>query len=268
MGTTRFVTNANNLGLGATLKNGSGGGAPALASATGYPMANTLTKARYVPFVSASGAASPINLDFDQGGDTAVKAIGLHALSVLSGTLGTITISYATAAEGYVPGAWPHTYGTIASSAFSGHRDACVVANATMRYWRISIAHTSAQISLGKVLLAATLTDLGYIYWPGSTETIVRYDTAMVGPAGLPNIQTRPYLGKLWQMTMDTVTGTQLATLQGLAASGDPFSLIDEGSLLEEVMIQGGQISAARKYAAGAAANDVWAASLPLQRLP
>lgn len=259
MSNTRFVTNSQNLALAATLKNGTGGGAPALSESDDYPMSNALFHDRYTPWLTPSGAASPIQFDIDLGSSLSVKVIGLHGFRLHSGSMGTLTITYGTT---YAPAT---SWGTITGATLTANRDAVVIAGpSNARYIRLSFAHTSAIFSVGKLLVAITPTlDAGGIYSPGSTETPFRYQTVIEGPSGQPAVNDVGDQGNLWEMRFTQITTAAKDVLDQLGAEAYPFSLLDENDLLYEVMIAGATgVPCERVY------QDVWNVTLPLKRLP
>jgi hypothetical protein len=259
MSNTRFIKNSQNLALTATLKNGTGGGAPSTVEDSAYPMTNALQSDRYTPWLTPSGAATPIQFDIDLGSSLSVNAIGLHGFRLHSGSMGTLTITYGTS---YAPGT---SWGTISGATLTANRDVVVIAGpSSARYIRLSFAHTSAIFSVGKLLVAITPTlDAGGIYSPGSTETPFRYQTVIEGPSGQPAINDVGDQGNLWDMRFTQITTAAKDVLDQLGGEAYPFSLLDENDLLFEVMLAGASGVACERVF-----TDVWNVSVPLKRLP
>jgi len=266
MANTRFVASIGNYALYSSILNGTGGGAPALSEATGYPMSNALQHDRYTQWQVAGGAGTPVNYDFDLGLNRDLYAIGLHGFRLLSGTMGDLTIQYAAAVAGYVPGAWS-TFGTIAAASLnaSGVRDVVSVDTTppSGRYIRLSFVHTTAVWSVGKVFATGTPTiNAGVVYDIGGVETELRYQLVTTGPTGHPLLEDIGDQGRAWTVGFSAVSTATKNLLIGLGQQSRPFSLVDENDALYEVRTQSGVVMATRVF------NDLWNVSLELVRLP
>jgi len=264
MANTRFFRSSQNLALTATLKNGSGGGAPSLAESSASPMSNAIQHDRYTPWMTNSTpAASPVNLDIDLGSTVSVYALGVHRYRLLAGTAGTLTIGTQTGAYNGA-GAFT-TFGTISSANLTSSKDRAVIDTSTVstRSVRFSFAHTSAVWSVGKlwVVVAPTI-DLGQIYAIGSVLTPVRYQVENVGPSGIPMVDDFNEDGFLWSLDLSVVTTATKTAVWTTVNSGRSCSMLDDNDKLEEVRVVGGAIPTARMM------TDAYAPRLELARLP
>jgi len=264
---TRFILSSANQCLAATLKNGTGGGAPAVSEATGYPMTNALQHDRYSFWQVASGSGTPFAFDVDLGEDNLITVAGLHGFRLLSGTMGTFVVYYASAAQGYNPAAWAGgTFGsvsgaTLGTSGVTANRDIAIVAAVqTTRYLRYSFTHTTAVWSVGKLLASVAPTILAgadTIYGAGGVETDYRTQIVTAGASGHPVIEDLGDQGKAWQVTFPAVSTATKDLLRSLASSARPFSMLDDTDALYEVRIQSGAIQCSRPYGGNSALWDV-----------
>ena len=265
MANIRFFRNSQNEALtenGATLKNGSGGGAPAEASDSAYPMSNALLADRYSPWrTNNTPAGTPVNLDVDLGGTLSIYAIGVHGFTLISGSMGTLTLGYQT---GTYNGAGSFTtFGTISAASLTTSRDRAVVDTGTQsaRSLRWSFAHTSAIWSVGKVFAVVAPTIDCDALMPGSLYTPVRYQTENVGPSGIPAITDHNRDGFLWSLDLGPVSSALRLAVWTIVNSASPVSMIDDADKLEEVRIPGGQIPSPRAF-------STYNPRLDLTRLP
>lgn len=262
MANTRWFRSSQNLILAGTLKNGSGGGAPAENSDTAYPMSNALQHDRYTPWKTPSTPpASPINIDVDLGGTFSVYALGVHRYELLSGTAGTLTIGTQTGA--YSGGGAFTTFGTISSANLTSSKDRAVIDTATVsaRSVRFSFAHTSAVFAVGK-LWAVIAPTIEVMYSPGAVLTPYRAIVETVGPDGIPYVNDYNEDGFLWSLGFENTTNANKLTLWTLVNSGRSCSMLDDSDKLEEVRVVGGAVPTTRVFI------DPWSPRLDLARLP
>ena len=266
MANFRFFRNTQNEALtenGATLKNGSGGGAPAEASDPLNTMSNALTADRYSVWkTNNTPAASPVNLDVDLGSALSIYAIGVHGFTLVGGSMGTLTIQTQTGS--YTPaGTWT-TFGTIASANLTSSRDRAVIDTntvASVRSIRWSFAHTSGIWTVGKVWAVVAPTIDCDALMPGSMYTPTRYQTEVVGPSGIPAITDSARDGFLWSLDLGPVGSALKLAVWSIVNSANPVSMLDDADKLEEVRIPGGQIPSPRFF-------STYNPRLDLTRLP
>jgi hypothetical protein len=184
---------ANNLKLGLTnllmqpgvvLKNGTGGGAPALIETAPYVMANLLFDDRYTLWKTSVLAAATYPVDFDLGSAKSVSAAAAMGYRTALGTGPTIDIQYTNTA--YPAGPWTSTTpNTIANLVLNLRDDALEFGSISARWWRFNVnVGANTQFSLAKLFLGV-LTDLGGQHSPGAVYTPLgnRSETSLPGGA-------------------------------------------------------------------------------------
>jgi hypothetical protein len=264
MANTRYCT--NNRAIGSTIKNGTGGGAPALDQTSPYTMAQALTSDLYTPWQTATTpAASPSYFDIDLGGNVSIEAAALlgyrPAVAGVSSVL-SVEILSSTSANGYPPTAasvWTSraTFSTV-SPAFR-HIGTTWVSNSA-RYWRFAFTHLGTLWSVGKLFLGA-LTDLGAIHSPGGIYSPFenRLETPQPGGAIVVNEVGDP--GADITLPWRTVDSTMRSRMTTLAASA-PFVLVDADGNFFEVFVANGRAMTTRQY------TSVFDAEVTLKVMP
>lgn len=231
MGTSRFITTNFATASTTTLKNGTGGGAPALDETSPYTMARALHRDRLSFWQSSSAPASPLYVDLDLGSAKSVSGVGVHGFrAALPAAATTVTVYSATA---YGPGPWT-SRGTF--SLTSGPRDIGTTFGAvSARYWRFEIQNTS-QFQIGKFLLG-TLIDLGAAHAPGADASPYRFrnEQPMIGGATL--IEDLGDLGRSMSIPIPQATESRRTVLEALADSTGTFAYFDPKDTLYEVFV-------------------------------
>jgi hypothetical protein len=208
---------------GVVLKNGTGGGAPILDQLTAFPMTNALFQDRYTKWSTAAVPASPLQYDLDLGADKSIDAMGILGLRYVGTTdINTVTLKYASAAQGYNPAAWAgSTLGTItlANPPLLKRDYVVTVGNpVTARYLRFEFAFgTLGQFTLGK-LLAGAMVDLGRGYSPNPSWRVQRVRLPVSAPTGQDLIVDLS--DKFWTLDCQFGNAPQ-ATRDSLAALAD-----------------------------------------------
>lgn len=246
----------------ATLKNGTGGGAPALDETSPYLMSNVTVADRYTIWKTANPpSGSPVTLDLDFGSNRVVTAIGLLGYRPV-GALGatSVAISSAASAAGYPPAGWT-AQATINGISGNPRDIGAVIASVNHRYWRFEFTNVGA-FSLGRVWLGDT-TDLGAIHSPGGLYAPFRnrLETPLPGGAvvltdlGDPGADfTLP-----WESIELALRNTLITNLHSLPG---PVLLIDADANFFEVYARGGRVTTVRKY------TSLFDANIELARLP
>jgi hypothetical protein len=238
MAFSRFARTVTNRVLNAAtvLKNGTGGGAPALVQDAAYPMANLQTADRYSVWSTGASPPGPTLVHYDLGADQSVLFVGILGLrGVNDAAITPITcdVGKRTAAQGYSGTAADYT--DVASFG-DGRRDlAATITAASGRYWQFEFnALPSTGFSIGKLMLSTALTDLGILYSPGAEVAIIKPQVRTRTPGGA---QAATYLGdarRRFTFPYRTVDATLLGTLRTLGTQVDPFVYFDhEGNVYE-----------------------------------
>jgi hypothetical protein len=169
---------------GALLKNGTGGGAPALIETAPYVMANLLVDDRYTLWKSSALSTTPVNVDFDLGSTQAINAAGMLGFRPIINGGPFVDVYYQTGA--YTPGgAW--TFLASLSGITLNIRDDGVEfgsVNARSVRFQITPSANGTVFTLGKFFVGA-LSDTGAKHSPGATYTPMgnRTETPLVGGA-------------------------------------------------------------------------------------
>lgn len=257
MANTRFsLVNLVEFG---TIKNGSGGGAPATNESGVFAMTRAQNADRRSLWKTSAGT-SPILFDVDLGAISTVEVGAVLGLTVLpSGDSGALTVQYATS---YYPGAWTD-FGTAANWS-SGDRDVGVVAAAVAaRYWRFSIAPSSAlNLKAGRIWLGSlTPYDLGGIHSPGGTSSPRQNRLEQVMQDGSYNLNTLGFPGRDITLPFEMVPSATRDQLHDIAATAGSVLLVDAEDNVFECIVRGGAAPTTRS-------NALYGVGLELARLP
>jgi hypothetical protein len=261
---------ANNTRIGltnliatATLKNGTGGGAPALDQSTGYPTSNLKTSDRYTLWKTGDPpSGSPVQVDFDLGSNKTVTSVGVLGYRGPFGTAVTsVAIYSAASASGYPPGAWT-LQATINVNALFDTRDfGAIIASVSHRYWRFEFTHGGTAWSIGK-LWVGNATDLGAIHSPGGLYAPFRNRLETPLPNGAVVLSDLGDPGADWTLPWQTITSSLRTTLLSLQQQTGSFLMIDPDDNFFEVYLVGGRAETLRQF------TTTFDANLALRRLP
>lgn len=244
----------------ATLKNGSGGGAPALDEATSYTTARAQNTDRYSLW-KTSGAGGTYNVDFDLGSAKSVRLGALLGLTCLTPTGGTLTLQHANS---YYPGAWT-TAGTATWA--SGDRDVGVVLNSAAvseRYWRFNIVTTVAtNITLGRLFLGTWANyELIGMHSPGGISSPYQNRIEQALADGSFNVNTLGYPGRDFTLPFNQVTSTDRDILTAAAAASGSVVFVDGEDDVYEVLVMGGRADVSRR------SGTTFDTNVTMKRLP
>jgi hypothetical protein len=232
---------------GAVLKNGTGGGAPALSEVSPYVMAHLLVADRYTFWRSATlPDATAFDVDFDLGSPMEVDAAGLLGSRLVSGGEPSSVELYSnnTAYPG-VPGDW--TFRTDSFVGTIADRDSgATISSVTARWWRFRLnADQDWALSLGKFFLGK-LTDLGGIHSPGGLQEPFqnRLETPLVNGAtvltGLGD--DGGTLVMPWNLVLDAIRQHFLTAQRERGA----IVVVDADGKWQEMFLRNGKVSVSR----------------------
>lgn len=256
MANARFIV--TNRCIGATLKNGSGGGAPVANELAAYPMTNALTADRWRVWRTSAAPAGPQQFDLDFGTARSIDAAAIHGFRVTTGFLVTDVLVRYLSAGGYPAGTWT-TVATI-SLAASPRDMGAVFGSVSGRYWRFEFTNTG-QFSVGKLCLGAVL-DTGGEGGRGAESTPFRNRIEQPFVSGGMAIHDLGDPGRDLSLPFPTINSTRRDTLLGLADVTGSLTFIDAGSVFYEVCIRGGRVPVSRN------GYSLYAAGLEMARLP
>ena len=234
MANTRFgiVNRASN----GVIKNGSGGGAPALDETTGFPMSNLLIPDRYTPWKSLSPpATSPLQIDVDLLSSQAVEVAALLGFRPTPGPAGAVTVYSASA---YPGGPWTPR-GTTPSLTGGAGNYQTNFASFSARYWRFEIASIVGQIRVGQLWLGQ-LVDLGILYAPGSSRHLRRLRTTYRTATGLPVIVDDGLNYREFSLSFPARTKAQRQQIESVASAPGSILYLDHDDLAYQVFAPNG----------------------------
>lgn len=243
MSNTRFLL--TNRAETATVKNGSGGGAPARDETSPFTMERALNADRRSLWKSSSGVSSVL-FDIDLGAAYSISVGALLGFTPLSaGGFVGFDLSYAAT---YYPAGW-----TLAgtTSSVAGDRDlGAILASVSARYWRFAITlSASPNISVGRVFLGSYSSgghDLGGIHSPGGISAPFQNRLEQVMDDGSSNINALGFPGRDFTFPFNMVTATVRDKLMAIAAATGSVVLVDAEDKAYEVLVTGGRCNVAR----------------------
>lgn len=267
MANTKIGT-ANWIETNGTLKNGTGGGAPALDETTPYTMSKVLTSDRYSLWkTGATPGASPVNLDIDLGANRTVTCATIHGYRPGTGTgVTSLKIYSQPSSAGYPPAGWT-LQGTLNQGSLAlsqSPRDAGVVfASVSQRYWRFEFTHGGGAWSAGKLGLWNP-TDLGAIHTPGGLDAPFRNRLETPLPSGAVVLADLGDPGRDIVHPWEQIESTLRNTLLGLHDKTGSFLLIDSETNpnFYEVYLRRGRVPVGRD------SHILYDITLDMARLP
>lgn len=224
------------------LKNGTGGGAPALIETAPYAMANLKNASRYTIWKSSSlTAATQYNVDFNLGSAQSISAAAALGYRLASGeNISAIDVYYQTGV--YAPaGTWNYLGTIVALGAASlGGRDSGVefgaVSASSVRF-TITVGASNTVFSLGNFFVGLS-TDLGGIHSPeGSFQPFGnRLETTL--PSGATVLTGLGDDGATWRIPWSFVQSAMRATYLSVQALSGGLVLIDaEGNFFQVFLV-------------------------------
>lgn len=241
MSNTRFGKTNRIDATACTLKNGTGGGAPALDEVAGYPMTNLEVTDRYTLWKQSSGAS--MQLDYDLTGAASNIAITTAALlghrpTTASGAgITSVAVHGVPNASGYPPGAgWGAALGTI-SMAGPARDGGIVFGSTSIRYLRFDITCADA-FTLGRAWAGVIDYDLGTMFGPGAEHALqlpVRENRA------LGDVPVTNWIGDKYDIItypLPFLSDAVRAYLRTLRASKQTLLLVDYQDVFREVWMR------------------------------
>lgn len=252
MANTRFLT--TNVATSATLKNGTGGGAPALDEVSGYPMTNALQWDRYTLWKQSSGA--DMNFDIDLGGSYTVQAFAVLGQRSVPASSTVTGVEVFTQTGTYTPGGTWTSRGTITVGAL---RDAgLILANsvASVRSVRFAFDVTGT-FTLGRLWVGELDHDLGGIYSPGSRRTLIKPRVRNVALGQVPVVTGIGDDRYLFEMSFEAADSTLRNKLLLTARANRSVVYVDHDSTFYECLLAGDQYSEEHIWNSSAVYNAV-----------
>lgn len=227
----------------ATLKNGTGGGAPARDEVAPYVMEHVQNTERLVKW-QATGAGD-IDVDFDLGSAKQVIYAGILG-HVGVGGLGSLscTVSYGAA---YLT--WDGNATVL--SLIGGQDVGAIFAAINKRYWRFSFTFVGSSFTVGRIVIATAITDLGLLF--SSARETLRIPSVVERTIGdQPRITRLGVIKKTMELQFSNIDGTALGKLIGVTL-GKSAIYVDRFDASNEVVFPEAGVSYLLKFASGTA---------------
>ncbi len=172
---------------GVTLKNGTGGGAPAIEEDPDWPLTHNFSADRETYWRTSAAPPNPVKIDFDLGSAQSIIAGGMLKIRTYGGLTNVVqTIRYISGAGVYDPadGAWTDAVSGVSANAHN-HLAYDPGTSISARYWRFSLASAIAFSCKLWLVKAADFLDLGKDWSIGTEQDVERLREVLVSPAGL-----------------------------------------------------------------------------------
>jgi hypothetical protein len=224
----------------ATLKNGTGGGAPIRDEVAPWLMENAQNKDRTFVWQQSSGAG-PQSVDYNLAGTSTVSFFAaLGHRGAPSSSVGATAVNVYTQNGAYAAGGTWAFRGQIILGA--GVRDGILIttiANVnSIRYEHV----VSSAFTIGRHFASGIDLDLGIISSSGRTRALVK--PILENEVGANPTKTR--VGDnhyMLNLPYKNITAAILANLRAIAAKDDPFLLVDYDGTPYECVIEGNTLS-------------------------
>ena len=267
MAGTRFATAGANvvIAVPATIKNGTGGGAPPLVQDAAYPMSNLLLVDRYTVWATGAAAPSPHLVHLDLGFAYDISFVGLLGIRYPNPGSGPSLVEIGSRTTYSVT---QGDYTIRSTQDLAGHPvDPCAaIATVAARYWQLAIydIDTTFGFSLGKPMLGSLDQDLGstMVYSPGATVRRVQPGARTEVMDGAPVVS---YLGlpyKLFALPFRMIQTVVKTKLDTIAQQTDPLVYFDQFNVATECLAEP-EYEVTHQWAPG----DLWDMTLRLRGL-
>jgi len=171
---------------GVSLKNGTGGGAPALEQNADWPMSHLLIADRETYWRTSAAPPNPVMVDIDLGSAQSIHTALITKIRTYGGLENpSTTIRHIAGAGAYDPnpGAWTADSGGVGGNAHNISLFAGVPT--TARYWRFEIASVREFSCNLWLIKTADVIDLGHDFSVGTTRSATRLRSEVTTPTGL-----------------------------------------------------------------------------------
>ena len=223
MGTTRFAY-TNKL-ESATILNAPSADAVLVA-------ANSKNGQRYIPWRSAAGPPSPVDIEFDLGSAQAVTIAALLNIPpvVIGGSTTQIT-SVAVESASAAGGPWTNR-ATITPAGLTDI--GAVFASQTFRYWRFRLTNNGI-FSVGELWLGVVQQDIGMQFAPGTIKGHRKNRSRVESAAGLKQSFYHSRNLHQWSLNYETATDAMRASLDDVFQQRKFILFIDENDTFYQV---------------------------------
>lgn len=279
MGNVRFIRASQNAGRKTSssgvvyprLINGSGlyTGAPALVQDSAYPMVNATLPDRHAIIWAttnpvANGGGLDVILEVDFGSSKSVQAIGLLGFRSFGAAAfpNNLGVEYLPGAS-YAPTGWTQlpliTLSGLVANPFS------LITPASARYWRFRFYNAAggSGFSVGGLLLATGMTDLGFLY-SRADDTLVLPKTTVEGYGRVPIVTRTGRTFRRFALEYANIDSATKGTFDILAAETLPFMYVAPDDTVHECILEGEEYLRSHVWSP----PDRWAFTFPMRSLP
>lgn len=213
----------------ATIKNGSGGGAPARFDTSPWAAENALTKSRKVLWVGTGSGDLDVAIT-DGSSNTAVQVVGLLGCSGSpTGSAGITSVAFKYQAGTYTPGGSFTTMtgaGALTVGAVGRNAAIFLAASVNLATLRISITAGSA-FTVGRIFAGTIEVDTTILWSPGKQLRYVQPTARVEGIDQHPSISPSGYPFFEYAIPYSELDETKLALVQTIGRYSGPFLLHD-----------------------------------------
>lgn len=235
---SRFAT--TNLAYGATLQNGTGGGAPALVQDAAFPMANLLADDRQILW-SPGAAAFPltITVDVTLASAATVSALSLMGLRLATGSAIT-SIEFFTQAGAYTPGGTWTSRGSVAAPYPAHGLGVQFVAVASVASVRAVLTTVTGLFTSGRLFIGDpfSIADSFVADQGGRGDSPSRNVTLYRLPSGSVFQVSQGSNARKISLTMSNLSASQRSLLHGLTDATRPFLHLDAEGLFWDCLLE------------------------------
>lgn len=234
MASLRFGT--ANLLATATLRNGTGGGAPALDEVSPWLTANVQNGDRGLPWQGT--ATGNVDMTLASASSLALFAV-LGARGAPSSAVGVASVEVFTQTGAYVPGGTWTSRGTVTLG--SGVRDGGFIVSpvASVGSVRYTVTATTA-FTIGRLWAGAVDVDLLVVSSPGYQRTRVIPQLRSIMGGGTPHLTTAGDVRWLYMLPYQDIGATLNTKLLAIGSRGGSFVFVDRDGAFYEVVTADG----------------------------
>lgn len=285
--TTQYISGGSNSATKAlatsaypTVINSTVAGTSPLFEQLAFPMSNLLNRDRYVTWACSDGDG--VDEDSDGKYEVAVElefaaGVSIGVMGVLGMALGTgAVVSQAYWYYKTIAGGWGSAWTAFPGSpmTLSGSDSMALVTGGnvtSIKFLRVVFKTNGYGFSVGKLLTCpvASLVDLGVVYAPGSTETVVMQRSRVRMLDGHEVVTRYGNSRYAFAMNFPCSDNTRYQRIKTLSQSLISFVLLaPSGDVLEVRAIADTFSAEARWGVAGSTSSDQWNCALEVESLP
>lgn len=218
-----------------TLRNGTGGGAPATEEDPSFPMANLLDDDTLSPWKSSATPADPLQVDISITSST-LRAIGITGFSGGSGI--SFGVYYSTSST-YPPGSW---LSLVGATSLNKATTLVEVNQSGVRQLRFEFNSLPGAIRIGKLFAGASTVNLGHEGGPGTSELVDKWRSVIETEAGGLLVSSLASDSARFRLELPFMNSTDRSNIKTVAALSGPVMMLWSDGVAWEVFIEDDQI--------------------------